>query len=367
MRIKALDSLRGIAALVVVLYHCWLSLDLPTAAAIRGVLAATPLRPIFGGRPAVIFFFVLSGYVLALGFTRDIGHGYIAYYARRFCRIWLPFAASILLSAALYLVVAPQPIPALSPWFNSDPWGIAPDGISILRHLLMLGDAGSTRLNPVMWSLVYEMRLSLLFPLLFLIGRAPVRILVPCMLAFQFAVDLTMWRSGLPMIPFHGETVVAAVLTTLHFANCFLAGILVARHAAVLTTAARLSPRRRAALWIAALALLMPSRDLVCTPGATLLIVLATSATTARAWLEAPPLVWLGRVSYSLYLLHIPVLMVLTHTLHDLLPVGLVLALVVPVALAAAAVMHRFVEQPAIALGRGFAGLGARAGTAPMP
>ena len=61
-RLTQLDSLRGIAALIVLLHHCFLSAGLMTGR-FRAALVASPVRPIDNGRPAVLFF-VLSGFVL---------------------------------------------------------------------------------------------------------------------------------------------------------------------------------------------------------------------------------------------------------------------------------------------------------------
>jgi peptidoglycan/LPS O-acetylase OafA/YrhL len=62
-RLIELDALRGIAAFIVVLHHAWLSLP-NRPEWLQWLLETTPLRPIAMGRQAVLFFFVLSGFVL---------------------------------------------------------------------------------------------------------------------------------------------------------------------------------------------------------------------------------------------------------------------------------------------------------------
>ena len=81
--------------------------------------------------------------------------------------------------------------------------------------------------------------------------------------------------------------------------------------------------------------------------------------------LETRPALFLGRISYSLYLLHIGVLLLCTRLVEPasaasgLLLVGVVLAL----AIAASEAFHRLVERPSIALGNGVcASLAARIG-----
>jgi peptidoglycan/LPS O-acetylase OafA/YrhL len=51
-------------------------------------------------------------------------------------------------------------------------------------------------------------------------------------------------------------------------------------------------------------------------------------------------------------LIHVPVLLVVIHGLHGLLPLEVLLPLAILLALPAAEAMNRWVEQPAIALAR---------------
>ena len=124
---------------------------------------------------------------------------------------------------------------------------------------------------------------------------------------------------------------------------------------------ARLPGWALAGLWVAAILLLGPSIDYTCTLGAALLMALAIGSPRARRVLEVPPLLWLGRVSYSLYLIHVPVLLVTVHGLHGLLPLEALLLLAIPLALLAAEAMNRWVEQPSIALARRLPGTASRA------
>ena len=125
--IASLDSLRGIAALVVVLHHVLLSI--PGWGEERGDLLAhgfgrprawvylTPLRLLVDGPAAVLVFFALSGLVLAFAFIKADGERYAPYAVKRFTRIWPPFAAAILVAIGLKALLDPQPVRALSSWF----------------------------------------------------------------------------------------------------------------------------------------------------------------------------------------------------------------------------------------------------------
>ena len=92
-RFASLDSLRGIAALGVVITHV-LQYGFPALA-----LNHTPLRMLVNGRCFVIFFFVLSGFVLSIGLLRTDGmREYPLYLLRRFARIYLPYLAAGLIA-----------------------------------------------------------------------------------------------------------------------------------------------------------------------------------------------------------------------------------------------------------------------------
>ena len=101
-RLPALDGLRGVAALVVVVYHSLLywsgfragmyhfDADDPAS----WLMTISPLRMFVDGRIAVLAFFVLSGFVLSRGFWRGRSTRWTGYYVRRALRLYPPVFAS---------------------------------------------------------------------------------------------------------------------------------------------------------------------------------------------------------------------------------------------------------------------------------
>ena len=93
-------------------------------------------------------------------------------------------------------------------------------------------------------------------------------------------------------------------------------------------------------------------RDYPIGLGAAGFIVLALGRARVAHWLRLPPLLLLGRISYSLYLFHPIVLLTMLYALHDRVAAIVWIPAVVPVALATAWVSWRLIEMPSIALGR---------------
>src|ERR1700722_17245824 len=129
--IVALESLRGIAALSVALYHSFHLIpilgvrvydhrlwDVPSAQA----LLIRLIMVLFNGSAAVSLFFVLSGFVLALSLRRDklsLPVKGWAFLLRRFIRIYPSLAINILLIFVAVAVIGPY-LPGLAlPQFSA--------------------------------------------------------------------------------------------------------------------------------------------------------------------------------------------------------------------------------------------------------
>ena len=118
----------------------------------------------------MVFFFVLSGFVLALSLLRSDAPEPVAFALRRTLRLLLPVAGAVLLSAGLRALAYRGPVPGggsdvLDLWAE-------PVGVSVLaRQALLFGADNWFTLDMPLWSLVHEWRISLLFPLVLLFSR----------------------------------------------------------------------------------------------------------------------------------------------------------------------------------------------------
>ena len=82
------------------------------------------------------------------------------------------------------------------------------------------------------------------------------------------------------------------------------------------------------------------------------LIALALGNGTFRSVLTHKTLIWLGRVSYSLYLVHTLVIYVITQTIGQAWSVVTTSIVIIPLSLLAAEILARTIEFPSIRLGK---------------
>jgi len=180
VRIKALDSLRGLAASQVLLCHSLIVFQIflsassynPVANPFVKWMVYSPLHLLWAGGPAVIFFFMLSGFVLTLPYAQKQDLPYGVYLVRRLCRVYLPYLALICLSVFfLKLNFCHKFIPNTGLWINTI-WSIPVSDTQIIRVLFMVGSPFAYNIAPTTWSLVYEMRISVIFPVIALLVLA---------------------------------------------------------------------------------------------------------------------------------------------------------------------------------------------------
>lgn len=344
-RIASIDGVRGMASLVVVLYHCSLVAMPHLDGGLATWLTQSPAKLAFAGTEAVMVFFVLSGFVVALPVLRD-GFAWSRYYPTRVLRLYLPVWASLVLATALIALVPRDAatMPDGSWMQNAQATTVTPS--------MFLEEAGllipSYDINNVLWSLRWELIFSLALPLF--VGAA---------------VLLRRWAL-LAVIVASVLTVVGRIIDVdaLVYLPVFMIGTLMAVRLDDLL--AWLRRPRRGWFWpcvtAVALALLIASwlaRPIaapgsiggrvmwgLAAVGATLVILVAMGWPVVRNLLERRAAQWLGRVSYSLYLVHVPLIATLAY-LWGSENWWLVAAVGLPASLILAGLFHRVVEAPA--------------------
>jgi peptidoglycan/LPS O-acetylase OafA/YrhL len=363
--IRSLTALRGIAALIVVFYHCLSVLpgfDGVRFAAPSGIaqlivnaMALTPLRLLWSGREAVTLFFVLSGFVLTLPFADNRQLAYGSFVLRRVCRIYLPYIAAVATALALRQLVDLRHPAGASSWVDGF-WAAPVTTGTLVDHLLMLGTGRANTLDPPIWSLVVEMRVSLLLPLLV---AASVRFGAMRMICAVYLVYFPL-RIGAGLLDVDREGLMSSAIETVGNVPMFLIGIGLALNVDRISRfleACRTSGIILLAVGGALLIWIDPGiykphfRDFLTGPGSALLIIACLDRRGLASLLNIRPLRWLGDISYSLYLVHLPLLATAIYGIRTVsVPI---LAAVLPLfAIAAAAFFHRAIERPAMELGR---------------
>jgi peptidoglycan/LPS O-acetylase OafA/YrhL len=350
-RYRSLDGLRGLAALTVVIHHCLLT-SVVLAATYRGgsatgwglseFLSRTPLHLIWDGTGAVLVFFVLSGFVLTLAFTQPVTPRWANYYARRLPRLYLPVWAALVLAVALAALVPRLVAGDQSWWINAH---AANTTLSMVaRDAALLFDP--SLLDSPLWSLRWELTFSLLLPLYIWIavtlrGGAWLKIV-----------------AALLLVGIGSKTGHASLLYLPVFA---LGVVLAAERGRLAAATARFGP---GSWWgIAVIAALLMSADSMFvalpewiarplrTAAAALIVVVFLGCRSVAAFAGRRSIQWLGRISFSLYLVHEPIVV----TADRLLPGANALEILViglPVSLLVAAAFYRLVERPSLALSR---------------
>ena len=354
MRLYSLDGIRGLAAFIVVLNHCFLAL--PDAVAMKYIVPIikwTPLRVIMVGRAAVIIFFVLSGLALGLSILHARTQSYRDFVVKRVCRIYPTYIAAILFSALLWHLVQPQPIAELNNWFNKN-WADGAGPSVIAGHVLMMNRPQDVSLDSVVWSLAYELRISLIIPLLLALAVfVGTKMFLAITLVLAISTEIWLRYFGIESGAYHNEDWIGAVLTTVHYVPFFCIGLAISTNLKQFTAFfVALPVYASIGLWLVAGATLTQYSDYICASGAVLIIGLVLSSPRISAALDRPVLGWLGRVSYSLYLFHLPLLLTAVHLFHDTIAPAVYMPITILVSFVVAELAYRFIEAPSINWGR---------------
>jgi peptidoglycan/LPS O-acetylase OafA/YrhL len=333
VRLRELDALRGLAALAVSFQHVFLLTG--SAGAVLAVVALTPLNALIDGTRAVLFFFVLSGFVLAVPFFRG-SVSPTGFVAKRAARIYPAYWFALIVSIGVYSLSANPHVTLYS----------------AANFASLVTDYTAQDYNVVFWSLVQEMRLSILFPLLILpVVKLPSR--------WVLAGSMPLIVAGFFGEEFPGGPIVG-LFATVFYAFFFVIGALAAKHMHQLVAMVRGMSPRRAALWLGVAVIVygampidgiaVPVEKAIVGVACVGIMLLALGWPGLSRFLLFPALQFVGRISYSYYLLHLPVSKLVPYLLHDQIPV------ITPVVIIAGSLLlawmaYRWIEVPSIRLG----------------
>jgi peptidoglycan/LPS O-acetylase OafA/YrhL len=321
-RLAFLDGLRGLAALYVVLHHA--ALEVTGASSSRVVETGRGL--LRHGHFAVAVFIVLSGYCLMRPVAGDpagrLRGGLRSYLGRRARRILPPYYAALGLCWLLIALVPGLDRPGHVRWDRALP---AFEPGVVVSHLMLIHNLDERwifKVDPPLWSVATEWQIYLIFPaLLALWRRQGMAVTVAAAFAVGGAVaalaGVTGHRALTQLCPWYAGLFALG-----------MAGAVTGRHPAGVGG----KPGRPSTLAVLLGFLAMVLAGLAAGRGADAPVIVADLLVGAAAtrlirgcarqagagagggwaavrWvLESRPAAGLGSVSYSLYLIHFPIL-----------------------------------------------------------
>lgn len=321
--IPEVDGLRAVAILLVYVYHVW---EFGGSPAHIVHLFGRPLdlySPAAFGNDGVDLFFVLSGFCLFLPLCRSATSltrwDWREFYRRRILRIVPPYYAAI-----VYATLLPIALVGLFKVLHiAAHWQPIPSPIQYITHVLFLHTLSISTwntLNGSFWSLGPEVQYYLVFPLLVFAFRRFGLLALAGMLAasivYRVAVFELVGQSG----GFNVRLFLFSIFSVgrwMEFALGMFAAYLVAMHrrAGRTFSAAIGNLCVLGSVLIYGLANLpgpsalsaLPMRELLLALAFFLLLIAACSTRTpARRLLGSRIAVWIGLISYSVFLIHQP-------------------------------------------------------------
>jgi peptidoglycan/LPS O-acetylase OafA/YrhL len=334
-RLTELDGLRGLAALSVFGSHVFGLIPHN-----ESLLAPhNPLRLFWDGHAAVMLFFVLSGFVLSIRFVqKNQPLEPVGFIIKRIARLYPAYWCALAIAIALrHFTLLHNHLSLLSPWAASL-WCVPLDLDGVIRHFFMISPGlNNSQIDPVIWSLVREMKISLIFPaIIFIVRRTP------------------RW--------FYAATVLAIVvllgfrLNFMESVPLFVAGSYLAKYTEVQAWSSRIPEKFKLALL--PVALLFYGTGSICGQpsiateysagvGSVILIVLFATSAPLKRFATSAPVHLLGEVSYSFYLVHLPILLAVSSALyphvHSVVLCSIVALLI---SIAISKVLFQFIEVP---------------------
>jgi peptidoglycan/LPS O-acetylase OafA/YrhL len=358
-RNAALDGWRCVACLLVFFVHKAVWLDCPPLVA--------------NGSTGVHMFFVLSGYLLFSPFLAAIMEGHPSppwrrYYLRRFLRIYPPYLLSLVLFLAARSMLGDK----------------LPDATNLITHFFLIFNYFYINyffsINAVYWSLAIEAQFYLILPV---IGWAMAR---SCPGRSDAAV-----RAGLAILLAIGVSTRAAEVsvrapdatgqiihtTILSYTDLFAVGMTVSYLERRWSGWFRECRSRRIMAIVAGLALYLAANNwhsscgppshagpgfwlavgfpiVLCAGLGAILLAICCAPPSEPSLLRLPPVVWVGTISYSLFLYHIGVQVAVQrvfplHSIRDGRWLNIAQALLsLPPTIVLSALMYYLVERPCL-------------------
>ena len=342
-KLQYLEGLRGGAALIVVIHHYLLAFAPELESTF---LEYTPLRLLYSGRTSVCIFFVLSGFVLSYKFFNTLdSRVLIAGAVKRYFRLLLPVIFSIILmcflmKGNLVFSYAVYPLTA-SDWLQGHLAFEPSFSDALYQGFVSCFFLFEASYNSALWTMSWELYGSIIvFVLAFIISR------------------INRWGIFLAAIA-------CLALSKTYFPG-FILGLLLS-YAYVNYKPVNLlnDIRWKNSLLLLAILMLSYDRSKNCLfLGGALLIYILLHSNRMQSFFSSKFFVWLGKVSFSMYTIHMVILCTLSSFVYLKLPESfstyfksfLVFGLSTPVIFIVSYFISIFVDEKSIKLSKAIAG-----------
>lgn len=370
-RIEQLDSIRGLAALAVLFSHIpYFAFSLPYL-----TYRALVWIGLNDGHSSVMLFFILSGFVLSIPFLKKDKVNYLPYVIKRFFRIYIPYLFAITFAIVLSQVFLNKEVSSIGDWNLL--WNNSISFRLIIDHLLFLGNYHTNAFDGVIWSLIHELRISLIFPfVVLLIKRFNWKVIIFICVILSSISELNSIYSFQESNGYNTD-----YFKTMQYSAFFLFGSLIAKYKNNLVQIYRKKHFlvKCALLFISlflfkfsnfillflyeitGLELLSIHFNALAEYGVSFgcigIIISAIGSVRLEKALLFKPFLFLGKISYSLYLLHLPILLSCIHLLNRVIPLWSISILAIFLSVCFSTVAWVLIEKPSQKVGRDLAGI----------
>jgi peptidoglycan/LPS O-acetylase OafA/YrhL len=370
-RFMELEGLRGIASIIVVIYHNLLAFYAIAFLGIGGAIVqhsrlettlyGSPILGLLSGTFAVAIFFVLSGFVLSIAYFKTRKPEIVTRMAiKRYPRLMLPVLVSTLLCYALIKLGLSHTQSAAtvtdSAWLHSR-WNFIPDIWNALwSGTVDIFTSGSSVYNNVLWTMKIEFLGSfLVFAFLLLFSHSHRRWLLYALLV---VLTFNSWLLGFVFGMMLADVYAAGYIKKKKrniFATIALMGVAIILggypYAAVNGTFYHITN---------ILPFITMNYQIISTLiGATIIVVIVLTTKQVADVLSHRHISIFGKYTFSIYLIHLPILYTFTTGVFLLLhahfsyTISVVISflLSIPLLILATILFEKYIDVPAIKLG----------------
>lgn len=338
-RLQGLDALKGLACVLIVWHH--LAFYGPMSDVVYGYAPGLMDWLYDYGRMAVQLFLVVGGFLAAASLAPKgtaVFESAGPLILRRYGRLVKPYLVAL---AASVLVAA-----LLRPWFDHSSVPAAPTLLQLLAHGLLLQDLlGQESLSAGVWYVAMDLQLYAMAVLVFAASRR-----LRASMAVSAGAMAVLLIALLSLLVFNRQP--SFDITALYFFGAYALGMLA-------FWASREAGARRG-FWLAAIAVLgalalaLDFRGRLVVAVVTALVLVWLSRVPQDdwplRWLQKRSLVHLGRISYSVFLIHFPVCLLVNAMVSHFWPTQLAanalgMLLAFALSLLAGQALYRWVES----------------------